>query len=135
MTGRHRLIAGGLILIGVALVAGLVAFASVACPVDTEAQPCPGAGSNLAIGVLMAVAAVALLVTPFAFLAEVLARRRIVFRGAWRRAARRGALAGLVVGAFAGLRLAGTLSVPVALFVLTVAGAAEWLAIQRDPWR
>ncbi len=135
MSGRHRLIVAGLILGGIALAAVLVAFASVACPADTEAQPCPQAGRNLTIGVLLAVGSIALVVTPFAFLAELLARRRIVYRGAWPRAARRGILAGVTVGALAGLRLAGTLSVPVALFVLLVAGGVEWLAIQRDPWR
>lgn len=135
MSGRHRLIVAGLIVLGVAAAAGLVGFASIACPVDTEAQPCPQAGRNLAVGVALAGVATGLLVTPFAFLGELLARRRIVYRGAWRVAARRGALAGLVVGVLAGLRLGGTLSVPVALFVLVVAAAAEWLAIQRDPWR
>ena len=135
MTARHRLIVAGLILGAVVAAAALVAFASVACPVDSEGQPCPLAGRNLAIGVALAALSVALVVTPFAFLGEVLARRRIVYRGAWPRAARRGAIAGLVVAALAGLRLGGALSVPVGLFVLLVAGAAEWLALQRDPWR
>ena len=135
MSGRHRLIVAALIVLGVAAGAGLVAFASVSCPVDTEAQPCPDAGRNLVVGVVLAAVAVGCVVTAFAFLAEVLARRRIVYRGAWRRASRRGALGALIVATLAGLRLGGTLSVPVALFVLVVAGAVEWLAIQRDPWR
>ena len=134
MTGRHRLVVAALILAGVLVVAGLVAFASVACPVETAAQPCPTAGRNLAIGVALAAVSVGALVTPFAFLGEFLARRRIAYRGAWPRAARRGIIAGLVVAVLAGLRLGGALSVPVTLFVLLVAGAAEWLAIQRDPW-
>jgi hypothetical protein len=70
-------------------------------------------------------------VTPFAFLAEFVARRRIVFRGAWARAARRGLLAAAVVAALAGLRLGGALSVPGALFLLTLAALAEWFAIRR----
>jgi hypothetical protein len=135
MTARHRLAVALLILAAFLTGAALVAFASVACPSASEAQPCPEAGRNLVIGVALASVSVALLVTPFAFLAEVLARRRIVYRGAWRRAARRGALAGLVAAAYAGLRLGGTLSVPIALFVAMVAVAVEWLAIQRDPWR
>jgi hypothetical protein len=135
VTARHRLIVAGLMLAAVGAGAALVAFASVACPVDTEAQPCPAAGRNLVIGVALAAGSISLLVAPFAFLGEFLARRRIVYRGAWARATRRGAIAGLVVGAMAGLRLGGALSVPVALFVLLVAGAAEWVAIQRDPWR
>ena len=132
MSGRHRLVAGGLILAAAAVAAGLVAFASAACPVDTPAQPCPEAALNLTIAVVLASAAVALLVTAFAFLAELLARRRIVYRGAWRRATRRGLLAGAVVAALAALRLGGTLSVPIAMFVLVVAGAVEWIMIQRD---
>ena len=132
MSGRHRLIAGGLILAGAAVLAALVGFASVACPVDTPAQPCPEAARNLVIVVVLASAAVALLVTAFAFLAEMLARRRIVYRGAWPRATRRGLLAGVVVAALAALRLGGTLSVPIAMFVLVVAGAVEWIMIQRD---
>ena len=132
MSGRHRLLAGGLILAGAAVVATLVGFASISCPVDTPAQPCPEAARNLTTAVLLASAAVALLVTAFAFLAELLARRRIVYRGAWRRATRRGVLAGVVVAALAALRLGGTLSVPIAMFVLVVAGAVEWIMIQRD---
>jgi MFS family permease len=135
VSGRHRLIVAALLVIAVLAGGSLVAFASVACPVDTEASPCPEAGRNLVVGVTMAAIAAAALVAAFAFLGEVLARRRIVYRGAWRRAARRGALAGLVVATLAGLRLGGALSVPVGLFVLVVAGAVEWLAIQRDPWR
>lgn len=132
MSGRHRLVAGGLILAAAAVAAGLVAFASVACPVETPAQPCPEAARNLTIAVSLASAAVALLVTAFAFLAELLARRRIVYRGAWGRATRRGLLAGAVVAALSALRLGGTLSVPIAMFVLVVAGAVEWIMIQRD---
>jgi hypothetical protein len=132
VSGRHRLVAGGLVVAGAAVAAGLVAFASVACPVETPAQPCPEAPRNLAIAVLLASVGVGLLVTAFAFMGELLARRRIVYRGAWRRAARRGALAGGVVAALAALRLGGTLSVPIALFVLVVAGAVEWIMIQRD---
>lgn len=135
MSGKHRLLAAGLILAGAVVAAGLVGFASIACPVDTPAQPCPDAARNLTVAVILGSAAIALLVTGFAFLAELLARRRIVYRGAWRRAARRGVLAGLVVAALAALRLGGTLSVPIALFVLVVAGAIEWILIQRDPWR
>ncbi len=135
MSRRHRLIAGALLGAGVLAVAALIGWANVACPVDTLENPCPQAGRNLVIGVVLASVAVALVITPFAFLAEVVARRRIVYRGAWRRAARRGILAGLVVASLAGLRLGGTLSVPIALFTLVVAGTVEWLAVRRDPWR
>ena len=132
MSGRHRTIVAGLILGGVAALVLLIAFAGNACPVETEQQPCPDAARNLVIGVGLASAAVGLLVAPFAFLAEFVARRRIVYRGAWARAARRGLLAGLVVASLAGLRLGGALGVPTALFVLILAGVAEWFAIRTD---
>ncbi len=70
--------------------------------------------------------------TPFAFLGEVMARRRIVYRGAWVRAVRRGVLVGLVVAALAGLRLGGSLSVPIAIFVIILAGVVEWYLARRD---
>jgi MFS family permease len=132
MSGRHRTIVAGLILGGVGALVLLIAFAGNACPVETEQQPCPDAARNLVIGVGLASAAVGLLVAPFAFLAEFVARRRIVYRGAWPRAARRGLLAALVVASLAGLRLGGALSVPTALFVLILAGVAEWFAIRTD---
>jgi hypothetical protein len=132
MSGRHRTIVAALFLGGVLALALLVAFAGSACPVETEQQPCPYAARNLVIGVGLASTAVGLLVAPFAFLAEFVARRRIVYRGAWARAARRGLLAGLVVASLAGLRLGGALSVPTALFVLILAGVAEWFAIRTD---
>jgi hypothetical protein len=132
MSGRHRTIVLVLVLLGVLAVVVLVAFAGNACPVETGQQPCPDAGRNLAVGIGLAAVAVGLVVTPFAFLAEVVADRRIVYRGAWARAARRGLLTGLVVAILAGLRLAGVLSVPTAIFVIILAGAAEWLAARID---
>ena len=132
MTARHRTIVIALVLLGVLAVVVLVAFAGNACPVQTDQQPCPDAGRNLAIGIGLAGLAVGLIVTPFAFLAEVVADRRIVYRGAWGRAARRGLLAGLVVAVLAGLRLAGVLSVPIAIFLVILAAAVEWLAARTD---
>lgn len=132
MSGRHRTIVAALILLGILAAVVLVAFAAAACPTDTERQPCPAAARNLVLGIGLASASVAFLVTPFAFLGEVLARRRIVYRGAWGRAARRGVLAGLVVAALAGLRLGGALSVQVALFVLVLAGVTEWFFVRND---
>lgn len=132
MSGRNRAIVAALFLLGVLALVVLVAFAGNACPVETEQQPCPNAARNLVIGVGLASAAVGLLVAPFAFLAEFVGRRRIVYRGAWARAARRGLLAGLVVASLAGLRLGGALGVPTALFVLILAGVAEWFAIRTD---
>ena len=132
MSGRHRVTVGLLLLSGILAIVLLLAFASTNCPVETELQPCPQAPRNLVIVVGLASAAAGLIVTPFAFLGEVLARRRIVYRGAWGRAARRGTLVALVVAALAGLRLGGALSVPIALFTVILAAAVEWLMARRD---
>lgn len=133
MTGRTRTIVAGLILLGILGAVVLVAFASGACPVETEAQPCPDATRNVVIVVGLAAVSASTLVTPFAFLGEVMARRRIVYRGAWWRAARRGALVGLVIAALAGLRLGEALNVPIAIFVVILAGVVEWFLARRDP--
>lgn len=132
MTGRHRTILLGLLLLAILAGVTLVAWAGNACPVETEAQPCPDAGRNLGIGIGLAALAASLVVMPFAFIAEVVARRRIVYRGAWGRAARRGILVGVVVATLAGLRLAGVLAVPTALFVAVLAAIVEWFFIRND---
>lgn len=132
MSGRHRLAAAALILAGILGVVVLLAFASRACPAESAAQPCPDAARNRAVVLTLASATAATLVTPFAFLAEVVARRRIVYRGAWSRAARRGVLVGLVVATLGALRLGGALSVPAAIFVIILAGVVEWLAARRE---
>lgn len=132
MSGSHRVTVGTLLLSGVLSIVLLLAFASANCPVETELQPCPQAPRNLVIVVGLGAVAAGLLVTPFAFLGEVLARRRIVYRGAWGRAARRGTLVGLVVAALAGLRLGGALSVPIAMFTVILAAVVEWFLARRD---
>jgi hypothetical protein len=132
VSGRHRLAVAVLILLGILVVVVLVAVAGRTCPAETDAQPCADAARNRAIVVALASTGAALLVTPFAFLGEVMARRRIVYRGAWSRAARRGILVGLVLAALAGLRLGGTLSVPIAIFVIILAGVIEWFLARRD---
>jgi hypothetical protein len=131
VSGRHRLAAAALILLGILAMVVLVSFAGRACPTETDAQPCPDAARNRVVVLGLASTATTLVVTPFAFLAEVVARRRIVYRGAWMRAARRGILVGLVVAALGGLRLGSALSVPIAIFVVIIAGVVEWLAIRR----
>ena len=133
MSGRTRAIVGALILLGILGVVVLLAFAGNACPVQTEAQPCPDATRNVVIVIALAAVSAGVLVTPFAFLAEVMARRRIVYRGAWWRAGRRGALVALVIAALAGLRLGGALSVPIAIFIVVLAGVLEWFLARRDP--
>ena len=132
MSGRQRAIVAGLLLLGVAGVLLLVWWASTACPAQTEAQPCPDATRNLVVGIVLAATSAGLLVTPFAFLGEVAARSRIVYRGAWWRAGRRGAIVGLVIAGLAGLRLADVLSVPVALFVVMLGAVTEWFLARRD---
>ena len=77
------------------------------------ATPCPDAGVNRAVVVALAAASAGLAVAPFALLAEFAVRRRIIYRGAWARAARRGLLVAGAIAALAGLRLGGALSVPV----------------------
>ncbi len=109
----------------------LVAFAGNVCPTDTAATPCPDAGGNRAVVVALAAATAGLAVAPFALLAEFAVRRRIIYRGAWARAARRGVLVAGALAALAGLRLGGALSVPVALFIVSLAAALEWLAVRR----
>ena len=132
MSGRHRLAVAALILLGVLAAVVLVAVAASACPVETAAQPCPDAARNRTLVVALASVSAALLVAPFAFLGEVMARRRIVYRGVWWRAARRGILTGLTIAAIAGLRLGGVLSVPIAIFVIILAGVIEWFYARRD---
>ena len=131
MSGRHRLAVAALILCGVLGVVLLLAFAGRACPAETVAQPCPDAARNRVVVLILASASAATLVTPFAFLAEIVTRRRIVYRGAWPRAARRGVLVGLVVATLGALRLGGALSVPIVIFVVILAGVVEWLAARR----
>ncbi|HEX7196896.1 MAG TPA: hypothetical protein VF364_08700 [Candidatus Limnocylindria bacterium] len=132
MSGRHRLIVAALLLLGVLATVVLVAVAARACPVETATQPCADAARNRAIVVGLASTSAALLVTPFAFLGELMARRRIVYRGAWSRASRRGILVGLVLAAIAGLQLGGALSVPIAIFVIILAAVIEWFFARRD---
>jgi hypothetical protein len=109
----------------------LMLFVQNACATDLPSQSCPEAGLNRAVVVSLVGLTAALTVTPFAFLAEFAVRRRIVYRGSWGRAMRRGLLVGLGVAAFAGLRVGGALTVPAALFVLFLAALAEWFAVRR----
>jgi len=132
VSGRHRLAVGALIALGVLAGLALIAVASGACPVETELQPCPDAARNRTVVVALAAGGAALVVTPFAFLGELMARRRIVYRGAWVRAARRGGLVGLVIATLAGLRLGGALSVPIAIFVVILASVTEWFFARRE---
>jgi hypothetical protein len=125
---RAIAILGGLAVLSAA---ALFVFASTACPADLPSQPCPAAGTNRLVAIALAAVTASLVVVLLAFLTEFVLRRRIVYRGAWARATRRGALVGAVVVALAGLRLGGAISVPVAIFIGLLAGAAEWFAVRR----
>jgi hypothetical protein len=124
-------VVAGLVLVALLCGTGLLLFAGNACPTQLPRQPCPGADANRVIVIVLAAVAVTLLVTPFAFLAEFALRRRIVYRGSWGRALRRGILAGTVIVVLAGLRLGGALTIPGTIFVLLLASAVEWGAIRR----
>lgn len=130
MSGRSRLAVLALILLAVLAAEVLLAFAGSACATDLPSRPCPQAATNRAVVVALVGLAAALLVAPFAFLAEFALRGRSVERGSWTRALRRGLLLGLAVSAFAGLRLAGALSVPAALFVLVMLAMVEGFAVR-----
>jgi hypothetical protein len=129
---RQRVTVALLILGGLLGVVVLVAVAGRLCPSETAIRSCPDAARNRIVVVGLAGTVTALLVAPFAFLGEVVARRRIVYRGAWSRAARRAAIIGLAIVTLAGLRLGGALSVPIVMFVTILAGVAEWFFARRD---
>lgn len=131
MTGRSRLAVAALVLLAVLCGVVLVAFAGNVCATDGVTRPCPNAALNRAVVVSLAAATGGLVVAPFALLAEFAARRRIMYRGAWGRAARRGLLVAAAIAALGGLRLGGALSVPAALFVVTLAAVVEWFALRR----
>lgn len=128
MTGLTRIAVIVLVLLAVVAGVALYLFASSSCPAATESAACPDATRNRIVVVALGALAVGLLVTPFAFLGEFLARHRIVYRGAWWRAARRGLLVAAALAALAALRLGGALTVPVAIFIALLAAVLEWFA-------
>jgi len=131
VTGRHRIVVGALVLLAILGALLVVIYASATCPAASPADPCPDAGLHQSVVITLGSVTAALLAAPFAFLSEVVTRRRIVYRGAWGRAARRGLIVGALVAALAALRLGGALSVPVLLFLLVVAALVEWFAMRR----
>jgi hypothetical protein len=131
MTARSRIAIAALVLLAVLGGVVLVAFAGNSCAVDLADRPCPNVGVNRAVVVALAALTAGLAVAPFALLSEFAVRRRIIYRGAWGRAARRGVLVGASIAAIGGLRLGGALSVPAALFVISLAATLEWVALRR----
>lgn len=120
-----------LVLLAVLAGVTLVVAAGTLCPEELPGQPCASGALNRVVIITLASLTVTLLVIPFAFLGELLARRRIVYRGAWWRAARRGVLAGLVVTVLAALRLGGALNPPVAIFVVAAVLGVEWFVVRN----
>jgi hypothetical protein len=131
LTFAHRTTVVVLVLAGLAVAAGLVVFASGACPGASATDSCRGAAFNRTVVVGAAAASVGLLVTPFAFLGEYALRRRIAYRGAWPRAARRGLISGATVAALGALRLGGALSVPGLILVVLIAALLEWFSVRQ----
>lgn len=70
-------------------------------------------------------AAVGLTTVPLFWLAAFARGRRIAFRGAWARAARRGAWVGLVIGILVVLRLQDLFQLPLVLFIVALVLVAE----------
>jgi hypothetical protein len=131
VSGGTRALVGGLVLLGLLGGVALVAFAASACPARLPGQPCPEAGTNRAVVVGLAAVSGGLLACAFAFLGEFALRRRIVYRGAWSRAVRRGLLVAVIVAAVAGLRLGNAFTPASAGLVLLLAAALEWSAVRR----
>ncbi|MGH2462796.1 MAG: hypothetical protein ACRDFZ_04110 [Candidatus Limnocylindria bacterium] len=131
MTRRDRVLIAALVGGGVAAIVGLFVLATQLCPGPTATDPCADADRNRLMVVGLAGTAVVLLTTPAAFVIEFAARRRIAYLGAWGRAARRGAVAGLTLATAAALRLADALNPFSAAVVVGVALTAEWLALRR----
>jgi len=75
-------------------------------------------------GAVLLGTAVALTLAPVLWIATFV-RRRIAYRGAWMRAARRAALCGLVVTLLIILRSQGALSIPLAIFVIAMPALVE----------
>jgi len=131
VTRRDRVLIAALVAGSFAAMLGVVVLATQLCPGPTATDPCLDADRNRLTVVGLAGMAVVLLFTPAAFVVEFAAGRRIAYLGAWGRATRRGALAGLALATVAGLRLADALNPFSAAVVVGVALTAEWLAIRR----
>jgi hypothetical protein len=131
VTARDRVLVAVLVLAGVAAVVGVVALAANLCPGPTATDPCADAARNRGLVVGTAAVAVALVMTAIAFVADYATHDRIVYRGAWPRALRRGLLAGTTLAAVAGLRLVEALTIFSAAVVVAVVVAIEWFASRR----
>ena len=86
--------------------------------------PTASAAALLA-GALLLGAAIALTLGPLFWIASFVRTRGIAYRGSWWRAARRGALCGLVAALFVLMRGQGVFSVPLAIFIVAMAVLVE----------
>lgn len=131
MKRRDRILIVVLPAVAVAAMVGVLVLAAQLCPGPAPGDPCPDADRNRLLVIGLAGVALALLITPGAFVIDFAAHRRIAYLGAWGKAARRGALASLVLAAVAGLRTVDALNPFSVVVVVGVALAAEWLATRR----
>ncbi|MEA2621763.1 MAG: hypothetical protein QOH61_673 [Chloroflexota bacterium] len=106
------------------LILGAVAAWAAVAWLFTTRSPIGNSGVQLA-GALLLGAALALTLCPIFWLIAFARRRRIAHRGDWLRAARRAVLCGLVVVLLLVLRAFDTLSLPIAAFVVAMAGLIE----------
>lgn len=108
-----------LALFGAAAVAWVIVGA-VALLVDPFSSPNAGFLGAAALGT-----AIGVNVMPIFWLASFARHRRIAYRGDWRRAIRRGAWVGLLVGVFVVMRLNGIFQPQIGLFLIALALVAE----------
>lgn len=77
-------------------------------------------------------AALGLTMVPLFWLGSFARHRRIAYRGDWLRAGRRGLWVAIVIALFVALRLQGSFSVPIGIFVIALVIVAEaTLSIER----
>lgn len=84
------------------------------------------------VGAALMGAALGLTMIPLFWLGSFARHRRIAYRGDWLRAGRRGLWVAIVIALFVALRLQGSFSVPIGIFVIALVVVAEaTLSIER----
>lgn len=102
------------------------AVAYVLTTLDPRRDPSVLLGGALLLG-----GAVALTLAPLLWLGGFVRHRAIAYRGDWSRALRRGALVGMVIVLFVILRAQDALSLPLAAFIVVMAGLVELILSLR----